>query len=249
MKRIFFLLITAVITASILTACNQIGLSEETVKASENKGVITEQEQQANKTINEDYQVVASLDEEGITIYAKEMDGLYYDFKIDHNNSSFNEPFWMNVTSPSRPPQIIVEDISGDGTKELIIILTHGYGTGTLIQEAHVYHMENNFHNELLVDNPMAIVLKNVKSTLLPNEAKINIADKQVAVGLEAEPEYLNNEVGFGSIIRYHVKDNQLIANIGAQVSPASFIGDVVIKYEYKDEMYQAKSIEFQTYE
>ncbi len=218
-------------------------------KKNPNTEVTKTNEGQKELVVKEDYQVVASSDKEGITIYAKEKDDLYYDFKINHNNSSFNEPFWMNVTNPSWAPQIIVEDINGDGAKELIIILTHGYGTGALIQEAHVYHMDNIFYTEVLVDNPMAIVFKNVKATLLPNEAKINIADKQVTVGLDVEPEYLNNEVGFGGIISYNVENNQLIAKIGAQVSPTSFIGDVVIKYEYRDKMYQAKSVEFQTNE
>ncbi len=59
-------------------------------------------------------------------------------------------------------------------------------------------------------------------------------------------PENLFNDIGFGSIIDYEVRDNQLIVSVSGQVSPASFIGSIVIVYEYRDKMYQAKSIEFQ---
>ncbi|KAB2328549.1 hypothetical protein F7731_25340 [Cytobacillus depressus] len=243
MKKIWLLLVLLFLLVGCMN--NNKTTSKQEIPNMEKSGT---NEPQNELVKEEDYQVVASSNEEDVTIYAKEMDGLYYNFKIDYKDISFKEPFWMNVTNPSYAPQIIVEDIDGNGTEELIIILTLGYGTGTLKQEVHVYHIENNF-SEVLVDNPMAIVFKNVKATLLPNEAKISIADKQVTVDFEVEPEYLNNEVGFGGIINYYVKDNQLIANIGTQVSPAGFIGNVVIKYEYRDKMYQAKSIEFQTIE
>lgn len=210
--------------------------NSETEKTSTEKQVVEEKE----------YQVVASSDKEGVNIYAKKLDGLFYDFKIDYKDTTYREPFWINVTDQSRAPQIIVEDINGDETEELIVILTHGYGTGVSIQEVHVFHIEDNSPNEILVDNPMAIVFKNVKTNLLNKEAKINIVDKNMTVDFELDSEYLFNDVGFGSVIQYYVKDNQLIASIGAQISPASFIGDVVIKYEYRDKMYQAKSIEFQ---
>ncbi|MER2037376.1 MAG: hypothetical protein ABS944_04470 [Solibacillus sp.] len=242
MKKLFVLLVLLFLLVGCMD--NKTTLKQEITNMKKNES----NEQQTELVMEKEYQVIASSNEEDVTIYAEELDGLFYNFKINYNGLSFNEPFWMNVTNPSYAPQIIVEDIDGNGTEELIIILTLGYGTGTLKQEVHVFHSSNNF-SEVLVDDPMAIVFKNVKATLLPNKAQISIANKELTVNFEIEQEYLNSEVGFGSIVSYEVKDNELIAHIGAQVSPAGFIGNIEIKYEYRDKMYQAKSIEFQTNE
>ena len=85
-----------------------------------------------------------------------------YIFKIDFKREVYWTPFWMNVTNPSYAPQVYYEDINKDEKKELIIILTKGYGTGLLDQEVIVFHIDNNQFGEVLVDNPMAIVNKDI---------------------------------------------------------------------------------------
>ncbi|MED3803979.1 hypothetical protein P4562_18815 [Lysinibacillus xylanilyticus] len=65
---------------------------------------------------------------------------------------------------------------------------------------------------------------------------------------LEIQPANLFDDIAFGGSIHYKVQDNQLIVRVSGQISPASFVGEIVIIYEYRDKMYQAKSIEFQPY-
>jgi hypothetical protein len=195
------------------------------------------------------YTLITKSDKDNITIYAKKMDGLYYDFKIDFKGKVFFRPFWMNVTNPTYAPQIYYEDINNDEKKELIIILTKDYGTGVLDQEIHVFHIDHNQFAEVLVDNPMAIVNKNIKSSLNPNKAEINIGDKHYVINvkeLKLLPETIFNEIYFGSIIRYEVKNNKLIAILHPLFSPGAFVGSIIINYQYQDKMYQAKSIRFQ---
>jgi hypothetical protein len=101
----------------------------------------------------------------------------------------------------------------------------------------------------VIVDNPLAVIHKNVKTKLTANKAEVIVGDKKCLVDitpLEIKPQNLFDNVGFGSIIDYEVKDNQLTVNVAGQISPASFVGNIVIIYEYRDKMYQAKSIEFQ---
>ncbi|MGE6488608.1 hypothetical protein [Paenisporosarcina sp. NPDC076898] len=197
------------------------------------------------------YEIVAKSTEENITLYAKKMEGLdsqYRDFKIDFKGETYSRPFWMNVTNPTYAPKIFYEDINKDQKKELIIILTLGYGTGALLQEVYVYGYTNGLAN-VLVDDPMAIIYKNVKTKLSTEEAELRVGDKEYKVDitpLDVQPENLFEDIGFGSIIKYEVKDQQLTATIPAQISPAGFIGQLVIVYEDRDKMYQAKSIEFQ---
>ncbi|MCO0600446.1 hypothetical protein NGI46_24175 [Peribacillus butanolivorans] len=73
-----------------------------------------------------------------ITVYAKMMGSLYRDFKIDFKGKVYSRPFWINDINPSYAPQIYYEDINKDEKKELIIILTKGYGTGVLEEEVYV---------------------------------------------------------------------------------------------------------------
>ena len=193
--------------------------------------------------------VVAKSDKDNITIYAKKMDGLYQGFKIDFKGKVYSKPFWINVTNPTYAPQVYYEDINKDEKKELIIILTKGYGTGVLDQEVHVFHVDNNRFEEMLVDHPMAIVNKNMKGSLSPSKAEIIIGMKHHVINvrkLNLLPETIFNEINFGSIIKYEVKNNDLIAILHPQFSPGSFVGNISIIYEYRDKMYQAKSIEFQ---
>ena len=107
---------------------------------------------------------------------------IYTDFKIDFQGSVFLRPYWVNTANPTWSPQIIYEDINNDEKNELIIILTKGYGTGTLEEEVHVFHAQKQRMKkfigvpvEVLVDEPIAIVLKNVKTNLSPTGAKVSI--------------------------------------------------------------------------
>lgn len=193
------------------------------------------------------YTVIAKSEKDDITIFAKEWEGLYRDFKIHFKGNTYSRPYWMNATNPTYAPEIIYEDINKDKEKELIIVLTKGYGTDALDQEVYVYQTTNGL-SEVLVDHPMEIIYTNIKTKLTTKEAEVRIGDKVYEVDLhqfDVRPIILNTEVGFGSSIKYAVLDNQLTATISAQISPAGYIGEIVIVYEYRDKMYQAKSIEF----
>lgn len=208
-----------------------------------------------------DYDEIANSETVGIILYAKKMNGLYTDFKIDFQGHILSKPYWINTTSPTWSPEIIYEDISQDGKKELVIILTKGTGTGVLEREVHVFQIQQQkFDNiqievpvEVLVDEPVAILLKNVKTELTPNKATVSIGDKKYTINIKPlgiQPEHLFDDIYFGNLINFEIKDNQLIAKLGGQISPVGgYIGDIQITYIFKDKMYQAKSIEFISYE
>lgn len=200
----------------------------------------------------EGYEIVSRNDKENITLYAKKMNGLFRDFKINFKGGLYSRPFWISETNPTYAPQIIYEDINKDQKKELIIILTKGYGTGVLWEDVYVFHALNNSGlnlNEVIVENPLVIIHKHVKTKLTEKNAKVILGDKECTVditALEIKPENLFDDVGFGSIVDYEVRNNHLIVSVAGQISPSSFVGNIVIVYEYRDKMFQAKSIEFQ---
>jgi hypothetical protein len=199
---------------------------------------------------NEGNEIVSRNNQENITLYGKKMNGLYSGFKINFKGGIYTRPFWNNVTNPTYAPQIFYIDINKDQKKELIITLTTGYGTGVLAEDVHVFHTIENWLTGVIVDNPLAIIYKNVKTKLSNEEAEIRVGDKEYKVDItpfEIKPENLFDDIGFGGIIEYKVINNNLMVRVGGQISPAMSIGDIIIVYEYRNKMYQAKTIDFIT--
>jgi len=193
------------------------------------------------------YEVVAKLSKQEITLYAKTRDGLYRDFKLDFKGTIYSYPFWTSTADKyTHSPKIVYEDINKDKQKELIIILNKGYGSGVLIEEVHVFNTEYNRFGEELVDNPLAIIYKNLKTKLTTEKAEVIVGNKVSIVDTKAiEPSHLFEVISFGSIIDYEVINNHLMVRVGGQITPAMFVGDIIIVYEYRDKMYQVKTIEF----
>jgi hypothetical protein len=104
----------------------------------------------------EGYEIVSRNNKENITLYSKEMNGLFRDFKINFKGEIYSRPFWISETNPSYAPQIIYKDINKDQNKELIIILTKGYGTGVLWEDVYVF---DTLNNRLDVNEVMLIIL------------------------------------------------------------------------------------------
>ncbi|MFJ7725104.1 hypothetical protein ACIQXV_02970 [Neobacillus sp. NPDC097160] len=198
--------------------------------------------------------VISKSEEANVILYATEVDGMYEGFEMKIGGGIKFFPFWINVTNPTYAPIILYNDLNHDGKKDLIFVLTKGYGTGVLDSEVHVLHkiqtnIGENYH-EVLVDNPIAVILKNVKTKLTQHKVKVTIGGKTTVINIDKfqiPPEHMFNDVGFGSIIKYDVVDHQLVASIPAQITPAMFIGSVEITYEFKDKMYQAKKIDFKS--
>ncbi|MBK3495089.1 hypothetical protein JFL43_09510 [Viridibacillus sp. YIM B01967] len=196
---------------------------------------------------------VATLPKENITLYATERDGYLQKFRLEVNGNSRLFPYWMNVSEEAFSPKIYFNDINSNGEKGLIIVLTTGTGTGIIEQNVHVFHKTKSnlgyVYKEILVDNPMAIISKNVKTNLTKSEAIIKIGNKETVINIEnlgIKPENLFSDISTGNIIKFDVLNNELTAIIGAQVSPVGgFIGNFHISYIFKDNMYQMKKIEF----
>lgn len=202
---------------------------------------------------SEEEQVVGNLPEAKITLYAIQKGGNLTKFRLESNGNVWNFPNWRNVSNPAYNPKMYYKDINSDGSKEIIIVLTTDYGTGILEQNVHVFH--NNKTNtgeafkEVLADNPIAIIQKNVETTLNESEATITIGNEKnvIKIGKTGiNPKQLFSEIFIGNLIEYKVLDDELTAIIGAQIAPVGGdIGSFFITYTFKDNMYQLKKIKF----
>ncbi|MFE0505360.1 hypothetical protein ACWF7H_28995 [Peribacillus butanolivorans] len=201
--------------------------------------------------------VISKSKETNVILFANDKDrkyGMYRDFEMKIDGGTRYFPYWVNVTNPTYAPRILYNDLNQDKKKDLTIVLTKGYGTEALDSEVHVLNKTQTnigeIYEEVLVDNPIAIILKNVKTKLTQHEAVVSIGDKKTVINIEKfqiPPDHLFNDVAFGSIVKFDVVDNHLVASVGGQITPAMFIGTIEISYKFQDKMYQAKKIEFKS--
>lgn len=197
--------------------------------------------------------LVGSLPEANGNLYATEREGTLENFRLNLPSGDKYLPFWSNVSNRSYWPNLFYKDINQDGKKELIFVLTTEYGNDTVKQNVHVFHeIKTNLGNsyeEILIDNPMAIILKNVKTKSTKSEAIITLGNKKTVIKIDElgiDPKHLFPDIAIGNITEFKILDNKLTANVGASVSPAGgYLGDFHITYTFKDKMYQVEKIEF----
>lgn len=198
--------------------------------------------------------IVGSIREAKATLYATEKEGVLQrnltNFKLQWMGHTHIFPRWINVTNKAFYPELYYSDINNDGKKEIIIVLTTDYGSEELIQEVHVLHIRNEGDLlEILVDNPMAIVNKDVKTKVSNSEAIITIDNKITKINVKdlgIVPEHIFENVSFGSIVKFKVINNKLMAIVGATIAPSGgYLGEIHITYTFKDNMYQIEQISF----
>ncbi|WP_211748549.1 stalk domain-containing protein [Paenibacillus sp. Marseille-Q4541] len=161
-------------------------------------------------------------------------------------------PEWEGLWNWRYKPEIHVEDISGDGKNEMVVINTLGYGTGLFMQEVKV--IDPSSRKEVRVDSLERIVDENIKSEMTLDKDQMHIQiqikgnQKPITQTIE-NPGYnkdeFNKKIGFGSVQRYELKDGKLMTTVAATYDFGIPVGDLVITYQYKDQRYQADSIKY----
>ena len=186
-------------------------------------------------------QVVATLKKAKATLYATEREGNLEKFRLVVDGRTRWFPSWRNSSEPAFGPRLFFEEINQDEKEELVVILTTGHGTGVSITEAHVLQktMTNigEIYEEKLIDNPVAITNKNAKVKKISNDQmEITIGNKRTIAPIY---KYFGDEH-----IDFSVHKNELVAYMSGQLSPLPE-GGILITYQFKDNMYQSKKIEY----
>lgn len=195
--------------------------------------------------------LVAALPDADATLYAVEKSGYYTNFELKVKDGIRHFPYWRS--SSNREIELYYSDINKDGVNELIIVLTTGAGSGVSEKEVHVFNVNQStpgeFLNESFVDNPIIVAMKNVKTKLTAKKAEVTIGKKRTVVNIEKlgiDPSHLFKDIAYGSIIEYEIQNGELTAILPTLITPGGeSVGSIIITYEYKDKMYQAKNIMF----
>lgn len=175
--------------------------------------------------------------------------------KLQFEGKTYSFPEWEGLWNWRYKPQMIAEDLSGDGTKDIVVVNTLGYGTGLLQQEAKVWNPVTK--KEEKIDSLEHIISEKVNSTITPGKDQIVITlqiegkkqpIKQV-IKEDIDEQYLFEKLGFGAVEQYEIKDGKLMMRAGATYWNTIFAGELVVTYQYKDHSYQAETIEYEPYD
>ncbi|MFE6074704.1 hypothetical protein ACFVQB_09535 [Paenibacillus sp. NPDC057886] len=162
---------------------------------------------------------------------------------INGEAKTFN---WINVTNPSFYPQISVVDLNADGKDEIVIVLTKGTGTGVHDSEVHV--LKSDF-TEISVSDPRKFVLSNIKVDLKTDK---DIRKYTLSVdGQEHLFEFSESDSNdwfeqptVQNILRFGLKDNQLIAELPIQISTGNYLGDAIVRFSFVNGKLEPSKIE-----
>lgn len=142
---------------------------------------------------------------------------------------------WINTDNPSFVPQLECLDINNDQKDEIVAILTEGEGTGYVQTKIHVLNMDTL--QEMEVENPLNYINKQVHTSItkILNELEISvkIGEKESYLCKRELPGSANENIYFGSIIKFELEDQNLCCSVPGAYSPAGFVGDFRIYYVY----------------
>ena len=196
--------------------------------------------------------LVAEIPDSNIRLYSIKEDkdfGMYIGFilQIKDGKKYFR---WENVNNNTTyAPQLTLADLDKDGKEEVIVELCKGYGTGVYDGEVHVIRRE--FFDEVLVENPIIILHKN-RITLreFPEHFEVTLKRKKITINKKGRLTQPYSKIGIGwgnDNTRYEVKNNTLFARVPLGIGVTS-AGEFVVKYKFKDDILQMKSIDFFDY-
>ncbi|WP_025025610.1 hypothetical protein [Caldalkalibacillus mannanilyticus] len=154
-------------------------------------------------------------------------------------------PNWEH--SVNRDAVFVYQDVTQDGKPELITILTVATGTGLNIEEVHV--LDSETLEEMNIESSLDYIQQHVTSKVTPEEIEIIVNNKNYSYSTMEEvgdSPWLFDEIAFGSIIKYEIDQQGLKVHVTGQVSAGGFIGNIVLTYEYKDDMFKVSKIEFE---
>lgn len=194
--------------------------------------------------------VIAYLDDGSTWLSADNLyEGMFSDMTLSIDGKTKRFP-WKTYGEPAFLPELSYADVDGDGQNELIVILCESEGTGHLVEEIHVLNPED--FSEITVQSPLVALENRVVSKIDESGVKITIDNQSALVFPEkeitakvAEKERWFGNLATGSIVDYSMQGNDVVVRVAAQISPAGFLGDFNLTYEYKDNQLKVSGISF----
>jgi hypothetical protein len=202
---------------------------------------------------NENQILIADIPEADVRLYANRQsikDDLYREFTLCFGMAE-TQFTWEHTTNKTWEPVLLLEDLTSDSKKDLVVKLVQGTGSG--VHEENVHILDADTLDEFEIQSIENILETNVKMETYENSYEIQIDDLTYVIdktALDSSEQHLFSELGFQSpFYKFEVKDNKLIATALLPVSPTEFGGEFSIEYTYKNHEFIMASIMFNKYE
>lgn len=211
---------------------------------------------QESVTLPEGGILLASLPDEGISLYGDKSDydsfggydGLYLSIK---GVSRYYE--WRSIGKESFLPALSFTDINGDNRKELIVILTTGEGTGVDQKVIHVIDPEDFM--ETGVTDPLDIVGENVGTSIVHKDGAVTITvtaggnQSVITLNENYAQGWAGDKAIFGNIVTFETEGGKLTAKVPVQVSYTVFVGEIDITYAFDGTGFVLDTLSFVPYD
>ncbi|WP_338541428.1 hypothetical protein [Paenibacillus tundrae] len=150
--------------------------------------------------------------------------------QIDQASQTYS---WSNVSNPSFYPVIYRGSLGTEGKDMIVIVLTKGTGTG--IHESEVHVLRPDF-TEIPVIDPREFVLKEIQLELHREKAlrhytlKVNEREYSYDIDDRDSSDWFE-QPSVQNIIRYDVRDQELVAELPIQIAIGQYLGNAIVKY------------------
>lgn len=187
--------------------------------------------------------ILTSLEKEDISLYYKVKENNFYNgMYLTHKDTvGFYE--WNCREDELFLPELI--SIPKD--QHVAVNLVKEHGSGLHICEIHVINLEDM--KEILIELPESILEERLKGRINAEEGKVYFDYDNIKIqidlgDMEAASNYFS-EIAFGGLYNYYTENDVLYCEMGLQISPAIFIGNMKIGYQYKDNKYKVVFLDF----
>jgi len=164
--------------------------------------------------------------------------------RIDGQSKRFE---WQNAANPPYVPQVWTVNLDEEPDEEAVIVLTAGYGTG--YSESRVHVLKRDFR-EIPAEDAVGKVrtLAVTRSEMEPDVRIFTLeagGETHTFTYPEGDAGFWFEDIVFGNITQYAVKEGKLVAEVSVQVSPGEFPGTVVCQYAYRDGKLAVSEVKF----
>lgn len=187
-------------------------------------------------------QSIAELEGERIAVYGTKNElGDYHQLTLKLGDTAVSVP-GTNVANPTYAPLLYKQDLNKDGSEEVIIILTEGYGTGVYVSKAQVINADGSVAH---VEDALTVFLKSLAANRTDQGMQLLVNNHQEMLISSADGVSLYDNPVVGSIITYGVDEEGLFATAPIEVAPGQYAGELQVRYEALNGLYQASKVTF----
>lgn len=157
---------------------------------------------------------------------------------------------WTGSAQPTAEPQLYLEDVTGDGQPEIIVILTQVSGTGVEVQQIHVVDPHT------MLESPVQMAQEAIAQRV---QTQVNVGEHTVQWDIRidgqkynftrnhsefyADPSLFSDTVDFHSYQIYSTSPQGLTLHVSGHVFPSEYVADLEIVYDYVQGGFQVGQI------